>query len=183
MPGEQRVSRSERTRCGGSRRRGVVDDRRAAEQEHEPPVPPAVEDVAREQDPGAPRPLVRLEHPRHGQDDQEEEREGDGREQQRASGVSAAAGGAACASPFCPLPSFTRTTSVNVPRRVDLARRSGEQTAERSRRPAGRRPGYRPRVRRPPSGRAQSCGSTACLAVLPEAPSSAPEARALRCRR
>ena len=59
----------------------MVDDRRAGEQEDEAPVPPAVEDVAREQDPDLPRAPVRHQRPRHRQNDQEEDREGDGREE------------------------------------------------------------------------------------------------------
>ena len=63
-------------------REHVVYDRRGREQEDEAPVPPRVEHVARDEDPAAPQRLPAHQRPRNRQHDHEEDREGDGREEQ-----------------------------------------------------------------------------------------------------
>ena len=52
-----------------------------ASRKHEPPVPPAVEDVARDDDERPPAVRPRHRQPRERQDEQEEDREGGGREE------------------------------------------------------------------------------------------------------
>jgi hypothetical protein len=83
---QERLAPRDCARSVDREREDVVDDRRRHEQEDEAPVPPAVEDVAREQDPPAPRPLRRHQEPRDREDDQEEDRERGGREEHGARG-------------------------------------------------------------------------------------------------
>ena len=63
----------------------LVAERRRGQQEAEAPVPPAVEDVAGDQDEGTPARRVLHEQPAQRQHHEEEDRERDGREQHAAS--------------------------------------------------------------------------------------------------
>ena len=82
---EQRLPLRLRRRAVDADGEQLIPDRAAGEQEDEPPVPPAVEDVARDEDERPPAVHLRHREPREREHDQEEDRERGGREQHRRS--------------------------------------------------------------------------------------------------
>src|SRR4029453_204202 len=79
---EKRLPLGRRPRAPDPHRQHLVPEGAAGQQEDETPVPPAVEDVARDDDERPPAMRPRHRQPRERQDDKEEEREGCGGEEQ-----------------------------------------------------------------------------------------------------